>query len=53
LVLTDEVRSSDDSALLRRITPHLRWRVVFIDFATLSDTQLDDHLRALRAEVTT
>jgi site-specific DNA-cytosine methylase len=39
------------SALLRRITPLLRRRVMFIDFASLTDEQIDDQLRALRAEL--
>jgi hypothetical protein len=33
--------------LLRTITPRLRRRLAFIDFAVLTDEQLDDHLRAL------
>lgn len=34
-------------ALLRDLTPRLRRRLAFIDFAVLSDDQLDDHIRAL------
>lgn len=34
-------------ALLRDLTPRLRRRLAFIDFAVLTDEQLDDHVRAL------
>lgn len=39
------------SQLLRALTPPLRRHVMFVDFASLSDDQIDDHLRALRASV--
>jgi hypothetical protein len=34
-------------SLLRDLTPRLRRRLAFIDFAVLTDEQLDDHIRAL------
>jgi site-specific DNA-cytosine methylase len=51
LALTDGSHDTEGSDLLRRITPPLRRRVVFIDFASLSDDQIDDQLRAIRADL--
>ena len=39
------------SVLIRRITPLLRRRLVFIDFASLTDDQIADQLRAIKTQV--
>ena len=51
LALTDGTHDTEGSDLLRRITPPLRRRVVFVDFASLTDEQIDDQLRAIRADL--
>jgi len=49
MVLTDGERDTGASVLLRQMGPFLRRRIVFIDFASLTDDQIDDQLRAIRA----
>lgn len=51
LVSSERNDDAVGSQLLRALTPLLRRHVMFVDFASLSDEQIDDHLRALRASV--